>query len=315
MSRRDARSAAMMVKKGGGGWRRALIALAALAILLAGTIAWRNYSSESDTFAGAPPAALVATPQAVGIPGLRNVVFPRRGDGVMVAGWQVPTRNGAAVIVAHGVLAERTAVLDETRLLAEAGFGVLAIDWPGHGFSAGPADWGPVARAALLGALDWLAVQPEQHPARIGVYGFSMGGYVVAQVAADEPRIAALVLAAPVMDIHWQARHEHGKWGWLGRGPALLALKQGGMPIDAEPPMAAIRRYAPRPLLLIGGAEDGLVPASRLREVFALAGEPARYWDIPNAGHGGWLQAAPDDFPRRLTAFFRGALLRDGLAD
>lgn len=291
--------------------RRALLAGLAVALLLAGTIAWRNYRSESDTFAGAPSAALVATPEAAGVPGLRNVRFPRRGDGVMVAAWQVPTRNGAAVILAHGVVADRTTLLDETRLLAAAGFGVLAIDWPGHGLSAGPADWGPVARAALLGALDWLARQPGQDPARIGAYGFSMGGYLVAQVAADEPRIAALVLAAPVTDIRWQSQHEHGKWGWLSRWPAQLALSHGGLPIRAEAPIAALPRFAPRPLLLIAGTDDRLVPASRLREVFEQAGEPKTFWPIAGAGHGGWLAASPEAYRRRLPAFYRCGLLGD----
>lgn len=285
--------------------------LAAALVVLAGVakVSYSNYTSQMNEFIGVPSPALVAAPETAGIPGLANVRFPARGGGPMVAGWYAPSRNGAAVIVAHGTQSERTSMLAETRLLAEAGFGVLAIDWPSYGASQGANNWGASSRAALVGAIDWLVATQHIDIAKLGGFGFSMGGFIMTQVAASEPRLHAVVLAAPVPDVVWQAGYEHSKWGFLSRWPAFLALHRASMPIGDAQPIEVIGRIAPRPLLLIVGADDRTVPAEKLREMFAAAAEPKAFWLVPGAGHGGYFAAAPSAYPPKIAGFFACHLL------
>lgn len=286
-----------------------LVLLAATAFIV--RIGYSAYTSVSRSFDAVPAAPLAATPEATGIPGLREVRFPRRADGQPVAGWFVPARNGAAVVIAHGSEADRTTMLAETRLLAAAGFGVLAFDWPGHGGSPGPNDWGVRDASALLGAVDWLTGPAGIDPARIGGYGFSMGGYLLARVAAGEPRLAAVVLAAPVPDLIGQLRYEHQRWGALGIAPALVALWRAGVPFEMPSALDAIPGIAPRPLLLIAGGEDRVVPPAQVGALFAAAGEPKALWVVPGAGHGDYGAVAGPAYAERVAGFYRCHLLAD----
>ena len=57
----------------------------------------------------------------------------RTSDGVKLAGWYVPSRNGAAVIAFPG----RSGPLEHARMLARHGYGVLMLDMRGQGESEG----------------------------------------------------------------------------------------------------------------------------------------------------------------------------------
>ena len=58
-------------------------------------------------------------------------------DGRDLSAWYVPSENGAAVLVSHGSGGSRARVMEEIRMLAKHGYGVLALDNPGNGESEG----------------------------------------------------------------------------------------------------------------------------------------------------------------------------------
>ena len=106
----------------------------------------------------------------------RDVTFPS-SDGVDLAGWYVPTRNGAAVALLHGAGSTRSDVLGQAAVLARHGYGVLLFDARGHGESAGRGmDFGWYGTADVSGAVDFLTRQPDVSPDRVGLVGLSMGG-------------------------------------------------------------------------------------------------------------------------------------------
>ncbi|HEY0644253.1 MAG TPA: alpha/beta fold hydrolase, partial [Nocardioides sp.] len=132
------------------------------------------------------------TPADVGLD-FREVTF-RSGDGVELAGWYVPSRNGAAVALLHGAGSTRTAVLDHAAALAGHGYGVLLYDARGHGESAGDGmDFGWYGEADAAGAVDFLGDLPDVSPRRIGLVGLSMGGEQAIGAAGSDPRVAAVV--------------------------------------------------------------------------------------------------------------------------
>lgn len=159
---------------------------------------------------------------------IEDVVFRSR-DGHAVRGWYVPSRTGAAVVLCHGSESDRTGVLDEARALANAGLGVLLYDAPGTGETGGRPGFGAPERAALLGALDLLAARSDVDPARVGAYGFSLGGYTVAQVAAVDARVRAVVLAGTPADIAENTRAAFARGGRLAVFGALLAQRVAGI--------------------------------------------------------------------------------------
>src|SRR5579864_3903519 len=94
-------------------------------------IARSYYRNELADFLRAPAPEISRHPERTGILGLHQVCFPAR-TGSSLAGWYAPSRNRAAVVLVHGTGADRSSLLAETRILAAAGFGALALDLPGQ---------------------------------------------------------------------------------------------------------------------------------------------------------------------------------------
>jgi dipeptidyl aminopeptidase/acylaminoacyl peptidase len=275
----------------------------------AGRIAFRNYRAAHSLLEADPPSPLLAAPQRSGIPNLRNVSFPTRKAALTLAGWFIPPTNGATVLIAHGTNSDRSTMLPELRLLSAAGFGVLALEWPGMGGSAGVIRWDDQARDALSAAIDWLARQPGVNPERIGGLGFSIGGYMMTQVAATDPRLRAIVIEAapPNFEDYLQVHHSH--WGIVARVPARRALRGSGLLDSGATAGGLVARISPRPMLFLGGTRDTEVPQALVRRLYAAAGEPKSLWIVEGADHGDYAAVAGVAYARRLTDFF-GQLLR-----
>ena len=123
------------------------------------------------------------------------------------AGWlyrpEGPARDGACVVLAHGFGGTKEARLDAyAERFAAAGFAALVFDYRHHGDSGGEprllidverqqADW----RAAIEFARAADGVDPE----RIVAWGTSFSGGHVVEVAAADPRIAAVIAQSPYM--------------------------------------------------------------------------------------------------------------------
>jgi len=90
------------------------------------------------------------------------------------------------------------------RAALERGYNVLAIDGPGQTgmtrlypeLKFRP-DWEVPMRAVV----DWLAQQPSVDMDRLGLYGISLGGYFATRAACFEPRIRALAVNSPIVDL------------------------------------------------------------------------------------------------------------------
>jgi uncharacterized protein len=293
----------------GAAGRAVIIALLALAALLAAAVAYRNYRAARLDFEPWPMSAALRHPELTGVPNLQLVTFPS-ADGLRIAGWYAPSRNRAAIVVSHGTNADRSSMLPELRLLAAAGFGVLAFDWPGDGDSGGRGDihYGPIERHALTAALTWVAERPEVDPNRIGGLGFSIGGFLMTQVAALDPRLRAIVIEAAPPDYEEYLRRLHGRWSFVSEWPAYWAVRNTGLVPGRMSPREVIGEISPRPILIIGGALDEAVSPAMVNELYAAAREPKSLWLVPGARHGGYWQAAPGDYQRHLLGFFNAGL-------
>ncbi len=81
-----------------------------------------------------------------------------------------------------------------------------------------------------------------------------------------------------------------------------LGLMQGRDVNDIAPAKAAAKLDG-RPLMVINGADDPLVPPAEAREIFAAARGPKDLWIASGAGHAAALASDPEQYTRRVSAF------------
>jgi alpha-beta hydrolase superfamily lysophospholipase len=228
-------------------------------------------------------------------------------DGLTLHGWYVPSQNRAAVIVFPG----REGPVPHARMLVRHGFGVLMLDRRGEGQSEGDFNargWG--GEPDLEAAVEYLATRSDVD--RIGGLGLSVGGELLIQAAAREPRLRAVVSEGAGM----QSAADQVEFPDVPRplrviSPIIMETVAGVVLANREPPpglATAIAAVAPRPVLLIDGGRGNA--DERMNGVYQEAGgTTVSRWTIPEAGHTGGLSAAPDEYERRVIGFLDAALL------
>jgi len=236
-------------------------------------------------------------------------------DGIELAAWYIPSRNGAAIIAVHGFNGNRTHVIYHADALAKHGYGVLALDMRAHGESGGDrfgASW--TSDLDVLAAVDYLQRRPDVQPDRIGALGLSSGAHAILYAAARSPSIKALIAdgtgGGRVEDAINPLLPEIQQYWFMvpmvwntDRFTELLS----GSP--AKPPIREqVKLIAPRPILFIaaGKAEGEISQANRYA---ASAGPTAQVWAIPEADHVGGIFARPQEYQQRMLAFFDQNLL------
>jgi pimeloyl-ACP methyl ester carboxylesterase len=285
-----------------------------LAVVLAATAALTLGQAVAAT--NAPRAPLGdGTPANVGL--RYEDVTALTADGVRLAGWYVPSTNGAAVVLCHGSGSTRSDVLDQAAVLAKQGYGVLMVDARGHGGSEGRAmEFGWYGDLDIRAAVDLLSTRADVTGGRVAVVGLSMGGEEAIGALASDGRIRAVVAEGATNrvagDKAWLS-DELGLRGWLQEQLDLLTYGATDLLTPASPPptlRASAAAAAPRPLLLVASAESfEEVDGAR----FIAAGSPSSVtvWLAPG-GHTGALAAAPAEWGRRVGEFLDTALSASG---
>ncbi|HXV43516.1 MAG TPA: alpha/beta hydrolase, partial [Anaerolineae bacterium] len=59
------------------------------------------------------------------------------GDGLKLSAWYVPGSKSAAIIIVHGIHANRAYMIPQAVILTQAGYQLLLLDLRGHGLSEG----------------------------------------------------------------------------------------------------------------------------------------------------------------------------------
>ncbi len=289
--------AAALAWRGRKGGRRRLLRRGGIALGAGLALYWLVLPIGIGLLATHRPRAEATPPPA----GYRPVSITT-SDGVNLAAWYAPSRNGAAVIS----FPTRRGRLDVAAMLRRHGYGVLLVDMRGYDGSDGsPNTFGWGASADIDAAVDWLRSRPDVEGGRIGGIGFSVGGEQLLEAAAGNHRLRAVVADG--------AGERSVRETWL-RGPAAaLVLPESLVQTiatavfsDTLPPPsleALAGRIAPTAVFFVsagrGAGGEDLDPT-----YFRAAKEPKAIWRIPGAGHTGGYAARPAEYERRVIGFF-----------
>jgi pimeloyl-ACP methyl ester carboxylesterase len=291
------------VKRGLRYWLNLIVAFFLMFYLV---LLVRGYFMEAPRWAHPPrDTACCTTPADDGIR-YEDVSF-KTSDGLTLKGWYVPSRNGATVMLLHGLGGTRTSMIRHLLMLEDAGFGLLDFDLRAHGESEGEAVRYDGHDA--LAAYQYLLTRKDVDPQRIGALGWSLGAMIAIQAAAQEPGIKAVAADEPgsIAFKDWPLPEplDFGNWLYVPFDlffyPTLPLWT--GTP-NGQPISEAIAAISPRPLLMIR-QEDSYTVAY----LYGFAREPKSEWTYPTVGHGMGPVNYPDEYAAQIKGFFEKNLL------
>lgn len=252
--------------------------------------------------------ALDVSPRDFGLP-YEDVRFPSE-DGTDLAGWWVPAKDArATVVLCHGYPSNRRDMQPMIPFLHEAGYNVLAFDFRRLGESGG--DMTTIGLREPLDLHGAVTYAKSRSSRPLGVLGISMGAATAIMEAADDPRVVAVVADSPyaALDVQVARRFGNGPAARLaGRIACGLGSRLLRQPVSGASPLRAISKISPRPILLIHGDADTLIPDGDSRALFAAAGEPKILWIASGSRHVQAFHDHPDDYRRRVLSFFHANL-------
>ena len=280
-----------------------LAATAALCAVVVGVGLLLSRPAAGDI--GAPPADLAAESVAM-----------ISGSGATFRGWFLAGQpGGGAVVLMHGVRANRLSMVQRARVLHQSGFSVLLFDFQAHGESSGKRI--TFGHLEALDAAAAVAFAKERLPnEKIGTIGTSLGG-AAALLGPTPLPVDALVLEAVYPDIG--AATENRIRSVLGAPiGALVAPPLTHVFELLMPPILGIAPAELRPidhiadvvapLLIVSGTRDSRTTAHEAIAMFDRAREPKSLWLVEGAGHVDLERYAPEAYRAHVLAFLAGTL-------
>ncbi len=245
------------------------------------------------------------------LPGAEAVEIPSASGSVLRGWWDAGSRpSGGAVVLMHGIRADRLVLVQRARVLHDHGFSVLLFDLQAHGESPGRR-----ITFGKLEALDAAAavgfVRQRVPGARVGAIGLSLGG-AGAPLGPKPLDVDALVLESVFPDIGAALANRLR----AGLGPLAGALLTPLLVPAFKlllPPILGARASELRPidriggvvapLLIASGTADRLTTMAETEALFERAPEPKRLWAVDGAAHADLERFSPDRYWETILPF------------
>jgi alpha-beta hydrolase superfamily lysophospholipase len=244
----------------------------------------------------------------------------RTEDGLTLRGWYYPRESHRALVVlVHGLRESWYEVAALGRDLHRRGYDVLLFDLRGHGHSdRSRITMGRRERRDLRAVLRWAKAQGFTAD-RIGWVGYSMGASTLLMEGAENHDIRLAVIDSPygnlpeILDAQLALHSNLPRWF----NPGILAAANlaFGVRTDDLIPIRSARSWRDRPLLLIHGEADSIVPVHQARQLARAAGSMCRTAILPGVEHVQAYHSDPAGYVGAVDAFFRRYLESpDGLS-
>lgn len=227
-----------------------------LVLMVGGYLGYLIYYMSVQRLMLFPGAAVPPWDTAANVDDLEKIWLETSGG--QVEAWYLPARSAGEkptplVIFFHGN-GELIDYWPETfEGLRELGIGVLLVEYPGYGRSGGKPSERSIRETALA-AYDTAANHPDIDPARIVVYGRSLGGGA-ACILAEQRQAAALILQSTFSSTAQFARK---------------MLLPGFLVLDRFDNLTALDGYD-GPVLVFHSERDDLIPFEHARRLVSAA--------------------------------------------
>jgi fermentation-respiration switch protein FrsA (DUF1100 family) len=227
-------------------------------------------------------------------------------DGIELAAWYTPPKNGVLILVGHGHGDHRS--VNQYALYVHNGYGVLAWDFRAHGESGGElSTLGYLEALDVEAALEYGLQQADVE--HIGAWGGSMGGAAVLELAARRTEIEAVVVDSvfPTLEdeLSWAVTKEI-----FIPFIRYFAERETGLDLEMLRPVDRIQDISPRPVLIIQGEADTMIPPDSAQRLYNNSGDPRYLWTEAGVGHVGMYSSYPEKYEQRVIGFFDDYLLQ-----
>jgi len=214
------------------------------------------------------PETVRTPPAQAGFPQAEEVVLDST-DGARVIVWHVAPRGERTVwLYFHGNGGALRYRVERFRALTAQGDGLVALSYRGYAGSTGrPTEAGLIADAGAT--YDFAA--RRYPPARIALWGESLGSGVSIALAAERP-VARIVLEAPFLSALDIAQ---GAYPFI---PVRFLMKDQ---FRSDLRVAKVTA----PVLILHGDRDRVVPIASGELLYKLIRSPKRFVRIPGGGH------------------------------
>ena len=266
-------------------------------------------------------------PQQLGVPDAEALVFESAEDRLRLHGWLVESVGDRAIILVHGLhsYAWDGQAQDVVRAYVDAGFHVLLFDLRAQGASDGDhLGLGWLERGDVRAAVGVL-LNRGFASRTIGIHGTSYGAATALLATADIQEIGAVIADSAWADVRdvipGEIRRSIGLPTAFGNallpGLNILARWLYSVDMSRSAPERAIRDISPRPVLLIHGTEDSMIPFEHAQRLKAAGGPDVELWALSGRDHTEGVRLGPDlvqasptrsAFLSKVTEFFREAL-------
>jgi fermentation-respiration switch protein FrsA (DUF1100 family) len=232
----------------------------------------------------------------------------------------VAGENGATIIVQHGTPGGRQDALFEAEFFNRHGFNVLFGSFRAHDENEGNLiTFGANEVKDLEAWYQYLLTRADVDPAKIGLYGESMGGGTGILYTAENEGISALATGSAFAftqnTVETFTEHELGTPDWItpiiARFLLFWAEREGNFKSDDVDTEKVICNISPRPVFIIQGLKDDKISPDNGQLLYDAACEPKDVWLLPDAGHVNFEEFVPEEYEQRLVSFFEQYLLTE----
>ncbi len=234
-------------------------------------------------------------------------------DGKRIALNHVKRGFTKVVIIAHGFYNNKDSFL--FRGITEAfskEYDVIVFDFRGHGKSSDKFTWTAHEQKDLRAVIDYAK---ENHYAKVGVIGFSLGGAIALIEASQRQNIDSLIAVSTPTDLGSVDYHFWEKEMWedlklnLGAKGRGKGIRPGNPSLKKVPPLDIVDKITPVPVLFIHGEKDWLVKPGHSQRLFEKARDPKALTIIKGGGHAERMfDVFPDQFMKICLDRFRETL-------
>src|SRR5664279_185270 len=264
------------------------------------------------TFDAVDPVSHTAMPMAVFYPALGSAAHAQFGPYDVAAGKDLPARAGSfpLVVISHGHGGSQWGHHDLAEVLAAHGYVVATLEHPGDNYrdqSGFRSDRVLFGRAyQVSAAIDAVLADPTLHvdPKRVGVAGFSAGGWTSLLVAGAHPDLGQIDAyctrhSDDVEICGGPLRHELASVSPTVDPRVRAAFVMAPFAVAFAPD--AFREVTAPVFLAWGAADQVLLPDENARAIRPHLATLRGTREVPNAGHYVFLTPCPAAIAHELA--------------